>query len=484
MTSTKDQVRVAVYARLSQKNEDKVMSVPEQARLLKEEAERRGWKVATVLSDDGVTGWKSKAKRPGFRALIEAIADHKVDAVLTRDVSRLSRNQVDATAFYVAAIAATPVLAFLHGSDIDVSSARGRRNLREEFSDAEYDSDKKSEWTRDGHERKATLGEWSGGPRPYGFDIEGGRKVDGKAGRLVVNAHEATILRDAAKRLRLGLSTITAIVRELNARGERRAQGGRWSTTRLRRTLLAPVTAGKRGHNGDAVKTDQWEPIISEDEQKALADIFERREHGKAERGRPRAAHLLAGVVRCADHAHLKMSADGAGYRCPGSLGGCNTRVAGSHVDEFVWSSVIDRYWSEDAPALPIIEEDDEAVQQLRIAEQDGHTAFLGAAAEAGRLGLQGEAAAAYISGAEERWNAAKAARAAATPTYSGPIIPELFAGADRDDMSTPRGELDDDAIRSRNAFLRTLIETVAVKRVGRGHRFTPDRVVITWRAA
>jgi site-specific DNA recombinase len=490
MAKDQDQFRVAIYARLSRRGEDKVMSVPEQVKLLKEEAERRGWKVppSVIFTDDGITGWKSGVKRPGFDAVIAAIAEHKVDGVLSRDPSRLSRNQRSATTFYYAAVAATPVLAFLHGSDIDVSSARGRRNLREEFSDAEYDSDKKSEWTKDGHQRLADLGQWSGGPRPYGFDIVGGKKRsdggnDGKAGRLVPNPHESAVLRDVAKRLRLSESTITAIVRELNARGEKRAQGGHWSTTRLKRTLLAPVTAGKRGHYGDAVKTDQWEPIITEDEQEALRDIFEHREHGKPERGRPRSAHLLAGIIRCADHADLKMSADKLGYRCPGSLGGCNTRVAGSHVDEYVWSSVIDRFWSDDAPALPTAEpEDDEAVQAKRIEVQDAETAVQRSTTECAAAGMSPSETAAFTAGLKARLTNLREELKAMTPTYAGPAMPELFAGADRDDMVTPVIALDDDQVRARNLFLRTLIDGISVERVGRGKRFSPERVTITWR--
>ena len=44
-------------------------------------AERHGWEVTTTYKDSGISGGKSRDERPGFDALMLAVARREIDMV-------------------------------------------------------------------------------------------------------------------------------------------------------------------------------------------------------------------------------------------------------------------------------------------------------------------------------------------------------------------------------------------------------------------
>ncbi len=48
---------------------------------LTEVAQRSGWTVVKTFSDEGISGSKGRDKRPGFDALLRAVARREVDIV-------------------------------------------------------------------------------------------------------------------------------------------------------------------------------------------------------------------------------------------------------------------------------------------------------------------------------------------------------------------------------------------------------------------
>lgn len=91
----KRQLRVAAYCRVSTEEEeqqssyeaqrsyytDKIMTNPE-------------WTMAGIFADEGITGTSAK-KRPEFLHMIHLCKQRKIDLVLTKSISRFSRNTVD-----------------------------------------------------------------------------------------------------------------------------------------------------------------------------------------------------------------------------------------------------------------------------------------------------------------------------------------------------------------------------------------------------
>lgn len=88
--------RVAIYGRIST---DRGQTVENQLRVLHEVAARLGWEVVAVHADEGVSGAKSRDKRPAFDALLKGIARREFDMVAAWSVDRLGRSLPDLVGF-------------------------------------------------------------------------------------------------------------------------------------------------------------------------------------------------------------------------------------------------------------------------------------------------------------------------------------------------------------------------------------------------
>ena len=52
------------------------------------------WAFAGISADEGISGTQAK-KRPQFLKMIDACLEHKIDLVITKSISRFSRNTLD-----------------------------------------------------------------------------------------------------------------------------------------------------------------------------------------------------------------------------------------------------------------------------------------------------------------------------------------------------------------------------------------------------
>jgi site-specific DNA recombinase len=251
--------RAALYARLSHENGE---SVTYQMERLCEEALRRGWSVSGEFKDDGKSGYSETIRRPGYEALLQAILDGRVDVVFARDTDRLFRRDAERARFMATCDeGGTRVIEYQQGGRRNLDDAADRRSFRQEGSDAEYESDVKSNRLRQMHDRKGENGEWSGGGRrPFGFDVvDATGRMNPKLAKgeprykpykLVANKTEAKIIRNAAKNVLAGAS-LHSIVTAWNdgPRPVRKDSGNRWTPTDVRRVLLSPQVAGIRVHS-------------------------------------------------------------------------------------------------------------------------------------------------------------------------------------------------------------------------------------------
>jgi len=113
--------RVALYLRVSTSEQ----TTRNQQRELREVAERHGWDVVTVFEDAGISGAKGRDKRPGFDALMKAVARREIDMVAAWSVDRLGRSLTDLLAF-LTDLHAKGVDLFLHQQGLDTSTPSGR----------------------------------------------------------------------------------------------------------------------------------------------------------------------------------------------------------------------------------------------------------------------------------------------------------------------------------------------------------------------
>ena len=113
--------RVAIYARVSTDGQ----TTENQLRELRGAARRHGWTVAATYADDGVSGAKGRALRPGFNALHGAIARREVDLVAAWSVDRLGRSLQDLVGF-LGELHAKGVDLYLHQQGLDTTTPGGR----------------------------------------------------------------------------------------------------------------------------------------------------------------------------------------------------------------------------------------------------------------------------------------------------------------------------------------------------------------------
>ena len=88
---SKTEKRAALYVRVSTDHQ----SVENQVRELKQIARRRGWSVAEVYRDAGISGAKGRDQRPGLDALLKDAGRRKFDVVMAWAIDRLGRSLID-----------------------------------------------------------------------------------------------------------------------------------------------------------------------------------------------------------------------------------------------------------------------------------------------------------------------------------------------------------------------------------------------------
>ncbi len=96
-----EQYKAAIYARLSKEDDKKAgddsESIKNQIALITEYAEKQGINVCEIYIDDGISGTTSE--RPNLERMINDIYEKKINMVITKDLSRLSRNYIDTGRF-------------------------------------------------------------------------------------------------------------------------------------------------------------------------------------------------------------------------------------------------------------------------------------------------------------------------------------------------------------------------------------------------
>src|SRR3981189_3227119 len=113
--------RVAIYLRVSTSKQD----TENQRRELEAVAERSGWKVVKVYEDNGISGAKGRAHRPGLDAMMKAVNAKEFDMVASWPVDRLGRSLTDLLSI-LQGLHEKGVGLFLHQQGLDTSTTAGK----------------------------------------------------------------------------------------------------------------------------------------------------------------------------------------------------------------------------------------------------------------------------------------------------------------------------------------------------------------------
>ena len=113
--------RVGLYLRVSTDEQ----TVDNQRQALTEAMERRGWRIVAEFADNGISGAKGRAKRPGYDRLLEAATTRKIDIVAAWSVDRLGRSLQHLVGF-LAELNAVGCDLYLEKQAVDTTTPAGR----------------------------------------------------------------------------------------------------------------------------------------------------------------------------------------------------------------------------------------------------------------------------------------------------------------------------------------------------------------------
>lgn len=302
-------MRAAIYCRLSRAAADGdpldgSPGITRQREDCEALAARRGDTVAGVWVDDGVSAWDPRQTRPGYEAMLTAIAAGQVDVILVWDVDRLYRRPRELEDLLGLADRHGVRLANVTG-EIDISGADGRLIARILVAVAAKSSDDTSRRLKRALRAKALAGDPPGG-RVYGY--AGGRLITAEAG----------VIRWMADQVLHGARAVD-IARQLNARGVPTLRSGQWTGQRVTTILRSPRISGIRIVDGQPIG-GRWTPILARPVQRRVVAVFD----GRLPAGRRR--RPLSGVLvcgRCGAEMVDTERAPGVVYRCTEKRRGC-----------------------------------------------------------------------------------------------------------------------------------------------------------------
>jgi len=318
------------------------------------ENDTTAFKKRRIRLPNGRSVWR--VYRPEFRRMLAEYEDGKIDGIIFYDIDRLARQPrdledlIDLVEYYKRPVETVT-------GKIDLRTSNGRAMARVLVAMANKSSE---DTARRVARARLQMAQEGRGSRFAGKHRHFGYRDDG-----TVNAAEAQVIRDAAKRFLAGQSW-TGLVSFFEVSGQRPVKARYWSIVPIRQILLSPSIAGIAVYNGSLRQENlegrprnlysdpegvalrdasgnyvmgNWQPILSVAEWRALVAESEGRKKGRAPSAKGSRKYLLTGMLRCgrirddgsmcnrAIHGFVRRYKSGNiayTYRCPAkNAGGC-----------------------------------------------------------------------------------------------------------------------------------------------------------------
>jgi len=169
-----------------------------------------GCEIVRVYKDHGISGSKSRDKRPAFNALIRDGNQRKFDVVMAWSVDRLGRSLQDLVAF-LSELHALHIDLFLHQQGLDTTTPAGKAMFQMMGVFAEFERSMIQERVRAGLRRAKDEGKRLGRPR-IAADLE--RRI---LEALKARGRTGEGVRKIAERFGVNPSTVQRISRPFEA---------------------------------------------------------------------------------------------------------------------------------------------------------------------------------------------------------------------------------------------------------------------------
>lgn len=163
---TRQTKRVALYLRVSTTEQ----TTDNQRLELDAVIKRCGWKTVEVYEDHGISGAKSRDKRPAFARMMQDATRRRFDVIAAWSVDRLGRSLQDLVSF-LNELHALGIDLYLHQQALDTSTPSGRAMFNMCGVFAEFERAMIQERVKSGLSRAKAKGKLLG-RKPHGEEIE------------------------------------------------------------------------------------------------------------------------------------------------------------------------------------------------------------------------------------------------------------------------------------------------------------------------
>ena len=328
-------ISVASYCRVSTDKDDQANSFAAQQRYFKDYIDRQpDWELYEVYADEGITGTSTK-KRTNFNRMIHDAHMGKFKLIITKEVSRFSRNILDTISF-TRELKSLGVGVLFMNDGISTLEPDAELRLSIMGSIAQEESRKTSTRVKWGQTRQMERGV------VFGTSILG---YDVKDGKLSINPEGAKIARLIFHKYAVEKKGTTVIARELREAGYQTYHGStNWSNSHIVKILknekyvgdltqkktFTPdyLTHAKKYNHGEEEMitiTNHHEPIISREIWNITqAELQKRNRHGELGAGHSN-RYVFSGKIKCGECGYsfvsrYKKRKDGTKYRKWGCL--------------------------------------------------------------------------------------------------------------------------------------------------------------------
>jgi len=370
--------RAVIYCRISQDRTGAGLGVDRQREDCEALAERNGWQVVEVYTDNDVSAFSGKLRKD-YRRMLADLDEGKATVVIVWHTDRLTRSIVELEEYIDLSDRRGISTHTVQAGTIDLATPSGRMTARILGAVARQESEHKGHRVARARQQKAMAGEWAGGVRPFGWGVPTGevrKKVDRKTGDEV-EAPELDMLKavpEEAEALRLWTDeilsggSIRSLVKWCRDKGITTTRGNAVTHQDMRDMLMRPRNAGIAVYRGEEVGRGKWEPIVDEAKYRAVVAIL--KDPGRVLNRGAQPKWVGSMIYLCGrDNCGTGMTVTQSGgrqypsYRCPtGHGGGRRAEI----VDQYVEDVIVERLSRDDAHDLLLPGPDDVDVAGLQ----------------------------------------------------------------------------------------------------------------------
>ena len=324
---------VGIYCRLSREDykggskSDVSLSIENQQVMLENHVKKKGWFVYKVYVDDDFTG--TNFDRPSFQEMMSDIQAHKIDCVITKDLSRLGRNYIEAGRHRE--LFADYGVRYIALHDNHDSANDGQNNITTpilEIMNENYAAEisRKVRYTK---KLMAEQGKFANSRAPYGYlkspDDKHKLVVDENVSHIIVRIYELYLSGTPARGIadifnNEGIVTPNAYYyAQLGKPNPYKSNKNAWGSATIMNVLRNPayygaMSSGKRYAKSYKSKLlvcrpfDEWvivegthEPIITKEQWEDAQRVGVKNRRETVRRGKNGEVSIFAGIIKCAD---------------------------------------------------------------------------------------------------------------------------------------------------------------------------------------